>query len=113
MKMNYDLTKEQLMELIDDVEKFKEYVMNSIVTKKRYYYQYNFEITGKDESRREVFWELADDPITRQYSIYPFEKGKACVTWFPRLNRYGYTSPSDSRWEKEDFVKYIDDMLSK
>ena len=100
---NQLISKFQLLDLINNKDKFINYVKTTGVCKDN---TYNAIYIKNDKFDREVIWNVTGSEKI-QYSIYPFEDSIKRVTYFSDENTYCYVDEYDNDCSKEEFFSNI------
>ena len=100
---NQLISKSQLLDLINNKDKFIDYVKSTGVCKDD---TYNAIYVKNDKFNREVIWGIIGSEKT-QYSIYPFEDNIKRVTYYLDEDTYYYIDEHDNDCSKEEFFSNI------
>ena len=100
---NQLLYKQQLLDLINNKDRFINYVKNTGVRKND---TYNSIYVKNDKFNREVIWNIIGSESV-QYSIYPFEDSIKRVTYVSYDDAYYYVDEHDDDCCKEEFFSNI------
>ena len=102
---NQLISKSQLLDLINNKDKFINYVKSTVEYeyKNDAYYGINVE---NDKFEREVIWTVTGSEKI-QYSIYPFEDSIKRVTYVSYDDVYYYVDEHDNDCSKEEFFSNI------
>ena len=100
---NQLLSKQQLLDLISNKNKFINYVKSTGVYKDN---TYNTNYAKNDKFNREVIWNIIGSEKI-QYSIYPFEDSIKRVTYVSYDDAYYYVDEHDNDSSKEEFISNI------
>ena len=102
---NQLISKSQLLDLINNKDKFINYVKSTVEYKYKNdtYYGINVE---NDKFDREVIWNVTGSEKI-QYSIYPFEDSIKRVTYVSYDDAYYYVDEHDNDCSKEEFFSNI------
>lgn len=100
---NQLISKSQLLDLINNKDKFINYVKTTGVYKND---TYNAICVKNDKFDREVIWTIIGSEKI-QYSIYPFKDSIKHVTYFSDEDTYCYIDEYDNDCSKEEFFSNI------
>ena len=100
---NQLISKSQLLDLINNKDKFINYVKTTGVYKDD---TYNTIYVKNDKFDREVIWNIIGSENI-QYSIYPFEDSIKRVTYVSYEDAYYYVDEYDNDCSKEEFFSNI------
>ena len=100
---NQLISKSQLLDLINNKDKFINYVKSTAIYKADVY---NTIYVKNDKFDREVIWNIIGSENI-QYSIYPFEDSIKRVTYVSDDDAYYYVDEHDNDCSKEEFFSNI------
>ena len=100
---NQLLSKQQLLDLINNKDRFINYVKSTAIYKDD---TYNAICVKNDKFNREVMWNIIGSESV-QYSIYPFEDSIKRVTHVSDYDAYYYVDEHDNYCSKEEFFSNI------